>query len=309
MARHLNFPELRHLRYFLESAKNGSFRKASNSIGIQESTISRCIRDLEDQLGVSLFQRTNGGVRLTVAGERFRGKAQAILKQVDDGLSDVSLTGCGVEGLLRIGLVAPIASRFLKDLLGEFSKNHEGVQIELVEGDPTTHIKAIRDFDLDIAFITDTFPCCECDSMPLWSERIYTILPQDHPLSNRAELSWPDLTREIFFIAETGLRQELHGLLTKRLAEVGYRPTVLAQNVGCDNLLTLVAIGRGILLATESMAERCSLGIVQRLISDEVIPFAAVWSPRNDNPAFRRFLSIAKARRSRKTELNASQDQ
>lgn len=294
MVRRLNFPELRHLRYFLESEKHGSFRKASNSIGIQESTISRAIRDLEDQLGVSLFQRTSGGVRLTVAGERFKGKAQAILKQVDDGLTDVSLTGCGIEGHIRIGLVTPTTSSFLRDLLREFSTNHEGVHIELVEGEPTTHVKAIRNFDLDIAFIFDTCPYFGCDSVTLWSEKIYTFLPQNHPLSDRTKLSWSDLSKEIIFIAETALSQELRYLLTRRLAEVGYRPTVLAQNVGCENLLPLVAIGRGILLVTESMVNRCGPGTVQRLISDEAIPFAAVWSPRNDNPAFRRFLSMTK---------------
>jgi DNA-binding transcriptional LysR family regulator len=62
--------ELSQIRYFLAAVEHGSFRKAASGLGIQESTISRRIRDLEDQLGASLFIRHNGGVRLTVAGQR-----------------------------------------------------------------------------------------------------------------------------------------------------------------------------------------------------------------------------------------------
>ena len=65
--------ELRHLRYFIAAAEHGSFRKAGAAVGVQESAISRRIRDLEDQLGASLFNRYNGGVHLTFAGERFQG--------------------------------------------------------------------------------------------------------------------------------------------------------------------------------------------------------------------------------------------
>lgn len=68
--------ELRHLRYFIVAAEHGSFRKAGAARGVQESAISRCVRDLEDELGASLFNRYNGGVRLTFAGERFLRRAR-----------------------------------------------------------------------------------------------------------------------------------------------------------------------------------------------------------------------------------------
>ncbi|MEW6256312.1 MAG: LysR family transcriptional regulator [Pseudomonadota bacterium] len=98
--------ELRHLRCFLAAAEHASFRRAGTALGIQASSVSRRIRDLEDQLGVSLFQRHNGGVRLTVAGEKFKARARAIIEQVSEGVVDNSVIGCGVDGRIRIGLVA-----------------------------------------------------------------------------------------------------------------------------------------------------------------------------------------------------------
>ena len=291
--------ELRHLRYFLAAAEHGSFRKAGAALGIQQSSISRRICDLEDILGASLFQRYNSGVRLTFAGDRFLARVQVILGQVCDGVVDVALIGCGRNGHIRIGLIAPIANGFLSDLLREFSKNHKDVHIELVEGETTEHVKAIQHFDLDVAFLTETRHSCGCDSTPLWHERLYAFVPEDHHLSHRTELAWIDLVSETFLIAGTAISQELRCLLTRRLADVGHRPIVQPQSAGCDNLLPLVALGRGILLATETMVERCGPGIAQRLVEGETIPFTAVWSPHNDNPAFRCFLSMAKARQSR----------
>ncbi|RVD68003.1 LysR family transcriptional regulator [Mesorhizobium sp. M4A.F.Ca.ET.029.04.2.1] len=77
--------ELRHLRYFVSAAEYGSFRKAAAPLGTQESTISRRVRDLEDRVGASLFHRYSGGVRVTVAGERYLGHARKVLKHIWDG--------------------------------------------------------------------------------------------------------------------------------------------------------------------------------------------------------------------------------
>lgn len=287
--------ELRHIRCFLAAAEHGSFRKAGATLGIQESSVSRRIRDLEDQLGVSLFQRYNGGVRLTVAGDKFESRARAILGQVSEGVADLSSIGRGMDGRVRIGLVAPIANGFPAYLLREFGKSHEGVRIELVDAEPVVHINAIRRFDLDVAFLIGARPWGGCDVIPLWSGRIFVLLPEHHPLSRYAELSWMDLVDESFIVPGTALGQELRSLVMARLADLGHAPSLQPQSVGSDNLVPLVALGRGVLLSTGMMAEGEHSGVIVRPITGEALQFSAVWSPRNDNPAFRRFLGVAKA--------------
>jgi DNA-binding transcriptional LysR family regulator len=74
--------ELRHLRYFLAAAEHGSFRKAAAALNVQESAISRRIRDLEDEIGVALFIRHHGGVHLTHAGQRFLARARKALNHI-----------------------------------------------------------------------------------------------------------------------------------------------------------------------------------------------------------------------------------
>jgi len=104
------------------------------------------------------------------------------------------------------------------------------------------------------------------------------------------------LAGETFLIGETALCQDLRTLLTKRLTALGRPPLLQRQNVNCDNLLQLVAFGLGLVLTTEAVAGDPQRGIAYRPIAGETVAFSAVWSPKNDNPAFRRFLSMAKVR-------------
>lgn len=286
--------ELRHLRYFVAVAEHGSFRKAGAALGIEQSALSRRIRDLEDRIGASLFQRHSGGVRLTFAGQRFLSRARKTLKHFRESAADIAAIGRAEEGCLRIGILSSLTSGFLADLLRDFGRSRD-ICIKLVDGDPAEHVAAIRQLHLDVAFITGDRDWLDCDMVHLWSERIFAVLPEAHRLVEKEELGWGDLSDEIFIVSETALGQEMHNQLLQRLATLGHHPQVRLQYVGQDNLLSLVALGRGLAITSEATTAAQFPGICYRPIADEVLPFSAVWSPRNDNPAFRRLLSMAKA--------------
>ncbi|MDK8875494.1 LysR family transcriptional regulator [Paracoccus sp. SSJ] len=286
--------EFRHLRYFVASAEHGSFRKAGAAIGVQESAISRRVRDLEDRLGASLFHRHNAGVCLTFAGRRFLRRARQIIRNLGEGANDIAAAGRAENGCVRIGIYSSIASGFLAELLHSYGRRHGDVRIELVDGNPDEHVAAIRQFRLDVAFLTGDRDWPACDRAHLWCERVFVVLPDQHPLAARAELTWPDLAEEPFIVSEAAPGQEIHDHLVRELAALGRHPEIQVQSVGRDNLLPLVAIGRGLTLVSEAMTVALLPGITYRPITDEILPFSAVWSPINDNPAFRRFLSMAK---------------
>ena len=155
--------ELRHLRYFVAAAEHGSFRKAGAAIGVQESAISRSIRDLEDRLGASLFLRHSGGVRLTFAGKRFLRRSRQIIRNLGEGAQDVAAVGRGENGCVRIGIYSSIASGFLADLLQAYSHRHGNIRIELIDGNPEEHVAALRQFRLDVAFLTGIRDWTGCD--------------------------------------------------------------------------------------------------------------------------------------------------
>jgi DNA-binding transcriptional LysR family regulator len=286
---------VRHLRYFTTAAEHGSFRKAALHLAISESAVSRRIRDLEDHLGASLFHRHNGGVRLTLAGQQFVRRARKALWQIDHGAQDAAAIGRSEDGRVKVGIFSSLASGFLSDLLRAYDKDHARVRMEFIDGDPADHVSAIRQLRLDVAFITGTSRWSDCETEQLWLERVFAVLPCNHPLCVKEELDWHDLTNERFIVSEAAPGSEIHDYLVQRLADLGHHPAIHTQYVGRDNLLSLVAVGRGLTVMSEAATAAQVPGIVYRPIANEILPFCAVWSARNDNPACRRLLSLARS--------------
>jgi DNA-binding transcriptional LysR family regulator len=287
--------ELRHLRYFVAAAEEGSFRKAASALGVQKSAISRRIRDLEDRIGATLFHRRTDGVSLTYAGERFLRRARQGLRAIQEGARNIAAIGGGEEGVVRIGIFSSLSSGFLSDLLRAYDRDFAKVRMEFIDGNPVDHVAAIRQFRLDVAFITGTSTWTDCETMHLWSERVFVVLPDAHPLVRKKELDWADLIDQTFIVSDVAPGQEIHDYLVQKLADLGRHPDIQPQYVGRDNLLPLVALGRGLTLTSEATTATLFPGVSYRPIVGELLPFSAVWSPNNDNPACRRLLCMARS--------------
>lgn len=261
---------------------------------IQESVISRRIRELEDEIGVALFVRHHSGVQLTQAGRKFLPRARRALCQIGYATRDAASFGRGEKGVVRIGIFSSLASGFLPDLLRAFVAANPAIRPDLIEGGHSGHIAAIQRHQLDIAFLTGEPTAHGCDVAHMWNEQVFVVLPTDHELASKREISWEDLRNRHFLVSETDPGPEIQDYLVKHLADLGYRPAVERHGVGRDNLMHLVAIGQGLTLTSEATIAARFPGVVYRRLSSEILPFCAIWSPRNDNPALRRLLSLAK---------------
>ena len=106
--------ELRHLRYAIAAAEYGSFRRAARALGVPQSSVSRRIRDLEDEIGVSLFVRHHTGVNLTNAGERLLPRLSSALGEIAYATRDAGSAGRGSDGEIYLGISSSLASGFLR---------------------------------------------------------------------------------------------------------------------------------------------------------------------------------------------------
>ncbi|MGY4197295.1 LysR family transcriptional regulator [Bradyrhizobium sp. USDA 4520] len=285
---------LRHLRYVIAAADHGSFRRAAAAIGVQESAISRRIRDLEDEIGAALFIRSNSGVRLTHAGQLFIARARKAVNQINYAAIDAASSGRGEIGKVRVGIFTSLATGFLADLLRAFVDDNRDVRPELVEGGPAAHVAAIQHHQLDVAFLTGRPAAEGCDILHLWNERVLVVMPENHELAARSEVMWDDLRDRHFIVSENDPGPEIHDYIVKHLADLGHHPSVERHAVGRDNLLNLVAMNQGLTLQSEATMGSQFPGVFYRPLYGEVLPFSAIWSPENDNPALRRLLSLAR---------------
>lgn len=289
--------EVGQLRYIIAAAENGSFRRAAEALGVQQSSVSRAIRQLEDELGVSLFERRSTGAHLTDAGRRLLCEARPALEQLELARKAAAAAGRAEIGVVRVGILTSLAGGFLRELVRSYAVRHPEITIDIRDGGRDEHIGSIRRRKLDVAFVTGDRRIADCETAPLWEERVHVALPKGHKLASRRQLDWSDLQSECFIVSRFAPGPEVHDYIVRRAADYSTYPEVLYKAVVQETLMNLVGLGQGITLVSAAWVDVKLPDLVLRPLTDpaDIVPFSAVWSPRNDNPALRRFISVAHA--------------
>ncbi len=274
-----------------------SFRRAAAMLDAPQSAVSRRVRDLEDELGVSLFERHSGGVRTTAAGRTFINRARKALLELDYAVKSAGRAGCGAEGHLRVGIFASIASGFVNELLASYSAKHPDVAIDVVECAPREQMARIKERRLDVAFVTGipTAPSFDCELF--WHERVFAVLPIAHSLARETSVVWSTLKDEHFIVSSDQPGPEIHDFIVKQLSELGHHPNVERYQVGRETLMVLVGLGLGVSLISDAGSAPTYPNVAFRPLADgdNLLPFSAIWAPDSDNPALRRLLSLARS--------------
>ena len=128
-----------------------SFRRVATVLGVRQSAVSRRVRELEDELGVSLFERHHAGVRVTNAGARFLQDARAALLQLDHAVKTAAAAGSGTIGRLSIGIMSSVATGYLRELIEVYRSRHPDVGIQILESASADNVAAVRKRQLDVA--------------------------------------------------------------------------------------------------------------------------------------------------------------
>lgn len=299
--------DYRDLQSFVAVAEAHGFRRAAEHLGTEQSALSRRIRALEDQLGVSLFERHHGGVRLTVAGRRFLEDTRIVFSHLEAAIRTVRAAGYAGEGRLKVGVVASISSSFLNILLRAYRAGHPAVAIELIEGEPRVHIADVVGRVLDVAFLTGAPQPQGCDAEQLWHEPILAALSAEDPRARADILRLSDMSADQFIVSRSAPGPEIHDFIVQRLATLGFSPRIDHHRVGREGLMSMVGLGFGVTLVSGAEAGVSYPHIAFVPLAGEVLPFSAIWSPENDNPALRRLLSAARVQARKANAASPSQ--
>jgi DNA-binding transcriptional LysR family regulator len=286
------------IRWALSAAEHRSFRGAARELGVGHPSVSRHIRALEDGLGISLFERSRRGLKVTHAGRQFFAVAREAFRQLQHASQVAAEAGQGSTGGVSIGIQPSMGAGFLRELLQAYSARHPNVTIEFVEGaSPAEHISLVQQRRLDVAFVVgDTAHAANCDAVPLWKERLFVALPSGHRLKHRTAVGWPALRNERFIIRQAKCDPELCERVIKHLSDHTPGAVIQKLNVGRETLMHLVSIGRGLTITSEAAVATAYPDVIFLPISgdDETVQFSAVWLRGNRNPALLRLLSLAK---------------
>ena len=288
--------DLQHLRYAVAAADHGSFRRAAEVLLLRQSTLSRCISQLEYSLGLIVFERFSGGVRATTAGRHFLRTARSILEQMDSLVNSAHYAGCGEAGRLTVGFYTSISAGNLLATLVDYKKRFSQIDVYLKESSRVRLVTALRNGALDIAIVTSELPLLGNQGKPLWSERILLALLEGHPLAGKDVVYWTDLRGETVLLSQYDPGRELEDLLMSKLVSPENRPKIARHDVSRGIIKSLIAAGFGVSLVTESDVGANFSGLTFRELRDGTGPsrvgFSAHWRSDNDNPALANFLKL-----------------
>ena len=289
-----------HLRYVIAAADNGSFRRAAEVLLVRQSTLSRCIRQLEHSIGMTVFERSSGGVRATKAGLNFLRVSRSILEQVASLVEAARRAGQGKGGQLAIGFSTSLSTGPLREILMDHFERFPQTEIGFLEGFQTRLVTALVNGEIDVAFLKSGQELRDCGSMPLWSEHMLVVLPEGHELATREALHWTDLRKETVVLRQHDSGRAPEDLVIPKDGLPDDPSRTKFHNVGRGTILNLVSMGLGISVVNESDIAASIPGIVYRQIRQGVEPdrvsYSAYWREDNENPALTGFLKLLAAR-------------
>ena len=287
--------DLQHLRYAVAAADHGSFRRAAEVLLLRQSTLSRCIHQLEERIQMIVFERTSSGVQATEAGRGFLRLARSILEQVDSLVITAHRAGRGETGRFTIGYYTSLSAGNLRATLIEYSQRFPDISLNMIEGPRARLVTALRNGVIDVALVTGGAPFANSQSMALWSERILVVLPEVHRLAAKETIHWTDLKGETLLLSERDPGPEIQDLVAARLVSPADRPRVWRHDVSRESIKSLIGAGFGIGLTLEASLGAVFSGVIHREARDgtgsvRIDHFAR----RNDNknPALAVFLKL-----------------
>lgn len=282
------------LKYFVAVADHGSFNAAATWLGVSTSTITRSVANLEDDLGLTLFERSRRGVHVAASALPVLNETRRMLASLDAVAHAADNAARGTCGELRLGVRSPPVGEPLRAMLAQWRKDHADVQLivhELSDHEIFAELVARR---LDVALVPSFAPWPQIVLEPLYSERMVAALPQDHPLAERPTLKWSDLQRETIFVQEW---TQSHAMREFYASMIGIGLPLKSVPAGKQTVFGLVSAGFGVTLAQQSQAEVSFPGVVFKPIHEPNarVTFCLAWSPHAECAVIGRFLSSLRA--------------
>lgn len=303
--------DLRCVRAMVAVAESGSFRKASRSLGIGQSAVSRRVGRLEDTLGVSLFERGATGAQLTRAGWRFFKMSGVALADLYRAIESADRAGSGELGQLSIGLTTTLCCGAARGLVSEYVSENPDVELAFIEAERRELFALLSHRALD-CFIGANIsrPACG-EHLALSKAPLVLAVAREHKLSTFDRLHWSELKDIRFLVSADGPGPEIHEFLVAKFAGLGSRVTVETHRIGREGLFGLVGLGLGCTLVAGHWRDVGHPGLAFIPVGDDdddLVSFSLVWEPKNDNPALRRFVSLARVH-ARKTASDGAASQ
>jgi DNA-binding transcriptional LysR family regulator len=286
--------EFRHYKYFLALAEDLHFRKAAERLFISQPGLSRQIKQMEEILGMSLFERDNRKVKLTMAGQYLQKELTNNFKRLDDIVNHAKLLNDGLNGNLNLGFVGSAMQDVIPELLLKFKKTHPDVLFSLKEMDNNKQIQALLNHEIDVGFVRMERVPRGLSIQSVFEDTFSLVLPKDHPINESNFTNLSQFKNDSFIFFDASYSESYYEKVMQIFDESGFSPLISHNTVNASSIFRLVENKFGISIVPTSLKLGHDMGI--KFIELKKIPqrttLRAVWNSKNTNPILKNFLDI-----------------
>lgn len=258
--------ELRHLRYFEAVARHSHVTRAAAELHIAQPALSKQISQLEQELGVTLFDRVGRNVRLTEAGEALLPHARAAMAQVEAARAEMAERIGLRRGRATVGCPPTVGIQLLPNALAAFNKQYPGIELRLYEAGVQTLLDLLETGLTDLAIVTLPVEDEHLTVIPLFTEEMVVALWKSHPLAGHDEIALAQLAQEPWVLSPENY--ELRETTLSACQNAGFAPRVVLDGGETDTLLRFVAAGVGVALVPR-LAVNGSQNLATLRVSDQ----------------------------------------
>ncbi len=292
--------DIRHLRYFIATAEELHFGRSAKRLGISQPPLSMQIRALEQELGVTLFDRDQRNVALTKAGEVLLHEARKVLLALDQAKHLAQRTARGLYGSLSVGFITPADYGFLPELVKSYREQYPDVALQLRNVSTDAQIEELKSGSLDVGLLSGRFDHAHFMCQELAAEPLVAAIPVGHLLAKQSSpLSVKRLADQELIMFPREIAPVLFDEIVGFCREAGFSLCIAQEARQTQAVISLVSAGLGIGIVPASIRQLTRKGVMYRSFREHT-PRAriyAAWSKNQPSMAIVNFVVLARGRR------------
>lgn len=286
--------DVRDFRFFLALGEELHFRRAAERLRIAQPHLSQHIKELEQRLGVKLFDRTTRSVKLTHAGTQFLERVRYVLAQIDDAAIVARRSAQGEQGHISIGVMEPASLRMLPAILQEFHRLYPNVGLSLTNEGTGGQVQMLLEGHIHFGFVRLPVHTRRLNTLTLAREGLVVALPADHRLAGRESVRLEELAGDDFVQFSPVMGVDFQEYAISYCHRAGFTPRVVREAAHTPSLLTFVAAGFGVTIVPEYVRHTAHPRISYASLPEipPIVDLGLAWLPGDPSPAHRAFRDV-----------------
>ncbi|MGM8366446.1 LysR family transcriptional regulator [Virgibacillus sp. W0181] len=239
--------DLYKLRCFVTIVEAGTMTRAASILNMTQPPLSMLIKRLEEELNITLFDRSSKYLKLTKTGEIFYEKTQELLTFASDIKHEITDYEQGVKGVIKIGCAITASRILLPDVLKKVQELTPEVLVKSIEGSSSYIFNELKEQRIDVGIIPVVYETEKFDIFPLYEDELLAVFPSLHPLTNKVNLDLKDFRDEKLILTTTTIGYGTSDQIIEYCQSKGFSPNIIY--LGTDFMSTIQMVSKNLGIA------------------------------------------------------------